>query len=194
MTARITLAVAAIVALGAHPTDAQVADSFAELSSTLKPGSTVFVLTVAGAYAPAIKGRVEKISGSILRLRVDGQDQDLDDREVVKIWERHRKAGKGAAVGLAVGAGIGMLGTNFFGLTRACGHGDHEACNWAPLDYAITAGLAGWGAGIGAVIGAFHVRERTLFSALPSATPRMTIAPLIAPTKKGVILVLDGFR
>ncbi len=190
MNARITIAVAAIVALGPGAAQAQVADSFVELASTLKPGSTVYVKTVAGAYGPPLKGRVEKISGTMLRLRVGGRDQDLDEREVVKIWERHRKTGKGALVGLTIGAGMGVLATNGFGLTRGCAGGDHEACNWAPLDFAITAGTAGWGAGIGAVIGAFHVRQRTLFSALRNGAPRVTIVPLLAPAKHGVTATL----
>ena len=189
MTVRI--AVALVVALLAtHPAHAQVADSFAELSATLKPGSTVYVRTVAGAYGPAIKGRVEKISGSTLRLRVGGQDQDFDEREVVKVWERHRKAGKGALVGLAVGAGIGVLATNGFGLTRGCAGGDHDACSWAPIEYAVTAGTAGWGAGIGAVIGAFHFRDRTLFSPLHSTSSRVTVAPLLGSGRAGAAATL----
>lgn len=168
----------------ASPTVAQTAaSSFAELQGRLKINQTVYVRylrpgDVAGGYGLGIKGRVLELSGSTLRLSVDGQRREFSERDVLVISERRKSRGKGALIGLAIGGGLGLLN-----LSKWCSGSDSDSCANAT---GALVGLAGLGAALGAAVAPEH--ERILFLApdLRQQPRTLTMTPFIGSGRKGL--------
>lgn len=149
---------AAATSASATSTALQVAaSSFGELQGRLKIGETVYV-EIAGVTTGrrgAIKGRALELSGSTLRLLVDGQRRDLAEREVLVVSERHRSRGKGALIGLAIGGGLGLLN-----VARWCRGTDRDSCGNAQGALVLLSGL---GAAFGSAVA--PEREHILYLA-----------------------------
>lgn len=154
----------ALTASVAFPAAAQTpVASFDDLAPTLKPHSTIYVQTADGlrAHRPAVKGTLVDLSASTLRLLVNDQTREFQEHDVRRVSTRHRNAKKGALIGLGAGTGLGLVA-----LMPGCSNDVELGCAfWL----GATLGLAGYGTGIGAAVGAVIVRERTLFAA-PDAT------------------------
>jgi hypothetical protein len=144
-----------LVAAGAVPGMAQVATpTFDDLRAESHHGETVYVTDLAGATT---KGRVLRISANSIALVVKNETREWPASEVTWITQRRGSAGRGALIGLAVGAVIGPL------LVALDNGADDYVLFFAPFS-------AGLGASIGAAIGAARRPERVLYVApSPSA-------------------------
>jgi len=167
----------ALVTGAAVPSTAQtVAATFDDLLADAYRGQTVYVADQAGT---TVKGRVVRFSATSLELLVNDEPRTWQVSDVAWIAQRHGHAGRGALVGLAVGAGFGA----FLFVANSSG----EDAGFA----LVLAGLfGGLGGGAGAAIGAAITSERVLYAAPARPTTRV-LAPIVAP---GVIGVRAHFR
>jgi hypothetical protein len=183
---RVVVAAIALLSLGAGaaPAAAQTAaSSFADLRGRLRPDQTVYVETavVVDEHAGGVKGQVLDLSGSTLRLLVNGQRREFSERDVLVVSERHNSAGKGAVIGLVVGVGLG-LGFDRW-LVNAIG-GDRS---FRSEDLLVTGLVAGLGAEIGALSGHSRQHQRVLFLTPDlKGTHTFTITPFVGSGRKGV--------
>jgi hypothetical protein len=146
---------AVVVAPAAAQTEAS---SFADLQGRLMPDQTVYVQTAdtVAASGRRIRGNVLELSGSTLRLLVNGQRREFSEPSVRAISVRRRYTGRGALIGLAGGAGVGLWGV------AASRDDDSETRAWAVLGLVFFGGL---GAGGGALAGHSLIRETDVFVA-----------------------------
>ena len=164
--ASITVVLAGVlVAAGAVPSMAQtVTPTFDDLRAESHHGETVYVTDLSGATT---KGRVLKISANSIALIVKNQTREWPASEVTWITQRRGSAGRGALIGLAVGAVIGPV------LVALDSGGDDYVLFFAPFS-------AGLGGGIGAAIGAARRPERVLY-AVGRRSTTVLVAPRLAP-------------
>jgi hypothetical protein len=164
-----------LVAGTAVPGTAQtMTATFDDLRDAAYRGQTVYVADQAGT---TVKGRVVRFSATSLELLVNGEPRTWHVSDVAWISQRHRHAGRGALVGLAMGA---CLGTLVF-----AANSDGEDAGFA----LVLAGLfGGIGSGAGAAIGAASRSEHVLYAARPTGR---VLAPIVAP---GVVGVRAHFR
>jgi hypothetical protein len=164
-----------LVAGTAVPGTAQtVTATFEDLRAEAYKGQTVYIADQAGT---TVKGRVVRISATSLELLVNGEPRTWPVSDVAWIAQRHRHAGRGALVGLAMGA---CLGTLIF-----AANSEGEDAGFALVLAGVFGGIGG---GAGAAIGAAARSERVLYAARPA---RRVLAPLVAP---GVVGVRAQFR
>ena len=96
-----------VVAAGAVPGMAQVATpTFKDLHAEGHRGEIVYVTDQGGT---TVKGRVVRISATSIDLLVNDGSREWAASDVARITQRRRHAVLGAAVGLAVGFGLGAL-------------------------------------------------------------------------------------
>ena len=138
--------------------------TFDDLRAESHHGETVYVTDLAGATT---RGRVLRISADSIALVVKNQIREWPASEVTWITQRRGSAGRGALIGLAVGAVIGPV------LVALDNGGDDYVLFFAPFS-------AGLGGGIGAAIGAARRPERVLYSAGRRSTT-VLVAPRLAP-------------
>jgi hypothetical protein len=169
---------------GAAPAAAQAAvSSFADLQGRLKADQTVYVETavVVDEHRGGVKGEVLDLSGSTLRLLVNGQRREFSERDVLVVSERHTGAGTGAVVGLSVGGVLGL------GFDRWLVNSIGSDRRFRSDDLVVTGLFAGLGAWIGASIGRAHERERVLFLAPDlKKSHTFTITPFVGSGRKGL--------
>jgi hypothetical protein len=160
--ALITVVLAGVlVAAGAVPSMAQtVTPTFDDLRAESHHGETVYVTDLAGATT---KGRVLRISANSIALIVKNQTREWPASEVTWITQRRGSAGRGALIGLAVGAVTGPV-------LVALDHGADDFVLW----------FAPFSAGLGASIGAARRPERVLYAAGRGSTT-VLVAPRPAP-------------
>ena len=142
----------------------RVPRTFDDLRAESHQGETVYVTDVAGATT---KGRVLRISANSIALVVKNQTRDWPASEVKWITQRRGSAGRGALIGLAVGA---VLGPALVALDNG---GDDYVLFFAPFS-------AGLGGGIGAASGAARRPQRVLYGA-DRRSARVLVAPRLAP-------------
>jgi hypothetical protein len=164
--ALITVVLAGVlVAAGAVPSMAQMV-TFDDLRAEGHRGEIVYVTDQGGTK---VKGRVVRISAMSIDLLVNDGSREWPASDVARITQRRGHAGRGALVGLAVGAGFGIvLALN----DGACQHGGYEGCGRddAEMALVLAALFGGIGGGAGAAIGAAIRPERVLYAApSPSA-------------------------
>jgi len=155
-----------LVAAGAVPSMAQMARTFDDLRADAHRGEIVSVMDQGGTK---VKGRVVRISATSIDLLVNDGSRTWAASDVAFITQRRGHAGRGALIGLAVGASSAVL----LVLTDGeCQNYHYEGC-WredAAAAWYIGAFLGGIGAGVGAAIGAAIRPERALYAApSPSA-------------------------
>ena len=161
--ALITVVLAGVlVAAGAVPSMAQMATrTFDDLRAEGHRGEIVYVTDQEGTE---VKGRVVRISATSIDLLVNDDSREWPASDVARITQRRGHAGRGALVGLAVGAGFGALLVLTDG---ACQHGGYEGCGRddAEMALVLAALFGGIGGGAGAAIGAAIRPERVLYAA-----------------------------
>jgi hypothetical protein len=176
-----------LTTIAAAPTAAQTAaSSFADLQGRLTADQTIYVQTaeVADEYGRGIKGKVLELSGSTLRLLVNGERRELSERDVLVISERHTRAGRGAVIGLAVGGALGLWFDRSL-RNAICGN-----CVVESDDLLIIALVAGLGTGFGAEIGHSLEHESVLFLAPDlRQSRRFTTTPFIGQGRKGLAAI-----
>jgi len=141
-----------------------VIPTFDDLRAESHHGETVHITDFAGATT---KGRVLRISANSIALTVKNETREWPASEVRWITQRRGSAGRGALIGLAVGAVIGPV------LVALDNGADDYVLFFAPFS-------AGLGASIGAAIGAARRPERVLYAAGRRSTT-LLVAPRLAP-------------
>ena len=132
------------------------------ISKVVKPGDTVTVLQTNGTK---IFGKVELVSASGLTLVAEGLRFQVAPDAIGQIDRHHRHPVRGLWIGTLIGAGLGFaLGS---GGTSDSGE------NWAGA-FAFVGAI--YGAGIGAIVGAFNQGPSTVYTAPPSK-PGIVITP-----------------
>ncbi len=135
----------------AHPALAQTpATTFDELRSRLSAGDRV---VVTGAQQQTIKGRLEELSPSSLRLLVDKQSHDVALRDVLRVERRTRDS---LVNGILIGAGIG--GAFFLKY-----YSENALCRGGCQFRSGALGIVGIGAAAGAGVDALITRRETVF-------------------------------
>jgi hypothetical protein len=147
----------------------------------LKADQTIYVqaANVTGGYGLGIKGKVLDLSGSTLRLRVDGQPREFSERDVLVVSERHRYTGTGALIGL--GAGAALEG---WAIAHYCGRSYSDGCSMTKGLWFFPVGLF---AAIGAMGGAQTEHERVLFLNHDlRQSPAFTLTPFVDSSRRGL--------
>ena len=173
--ASLALAIGVVLHASTHAAAQEPVKGFDQLSSRLRPGSTIYVTDATGRE---VKGKVLEVTSTSLSL--SGQ-RTFSESQVRAIFQRPPDSLKtGALVGLGVGVGTVMV------LTAMYGGGDG-----VELAYLYCGGI---GAAIGAGIDAAIPWPKQLVYAAPGGKPgaHLSVAPVITPRTKGVALSL-GF-
>jgi hypothetical protein len=172
-----------LVAAGAVPSMAQmVTRTFDNLSAEAHRGEIVYVTDQGGTK---VKGRVVSISATSIDLLVNDGSRKWAASDVAWITQRRGHAGRGALIGLAVGAVSGVLLAIGDGYCQ--NYGNHEGCARLDAEAALflAAFFGGIGAGTGAAIGAAIRPERVLYAA-PSPPSAHVFELRVAPGVIGV--------
>ena len=175
------LAAVILVLLPALAAAQEPVKSFDQLNTRLKPGDTVWVTDAQGRE---LRGRVTSFMPGALAIDAEGA-RTLRADEVRVDWNRrHDSLANGTLIGLAVGFGVGAA------LTYAACSGDE--CSWgagAMLTLLVTGAGAGAGAGVDAAIPG---RRQVVYRAPgASGSARLSLAPVITPRTKGVMVALS---
>jgi hypothetical protein len=155
---KIALLTALLAGSGATSATAQVVTpTFEDLRAGAYRGEIVSLTDRTGT---TVKGRVVRISTASIELLVNDGSREWQTPDVAYITQRHRHAGKGALIGLAIGAAVG-IGTVFS--DSSC----QERCAGEDAGFMLILGglLGGVGGGIGAAVGAATTSERVLYAA-----------------------------
>jgi hypothetical protein len=157
-----------------------VTDSFSELGSRVKLGSTLFVSDGEGH---PIKGKLTNITASSVSLKVGRHEQTFAVDRIRQITEQRRYTSRGATIGFLAGAGLVLLSE---ALT------DDDACSGYNADICSTGFTAemavvmgGLFAGVGAGIGAGITHERLVYRA-PTTAPSRSVALAALGSKPGI--------
>ena len=148
--------------------------------STVVSGREVWITTTSGSRLKVRVGSVGQTGLSVTG--TSGQGQTVRFDEITRIQKVSHRLRTGTIVGLAVGAGLGLLGT------AACTidtYGDPGCFTSFLLTY------AGIGAGIGALGGAIrnHTnRDDDTVYVAGVRTTTVTFAPIVSRTRKGAAL------
>jgi hypothetical protein len=140
----------------------------------LKRGARVSLTDDSG---PTIKATITAVSASSLTaVTARGNVETFSETHVRELARRQRNAGKGAKIGLGVGAALGLV--------EALQQDNSEEQVLA-LGGAIV--MAGMGAGVGALVGANVFSERMIYRA-PGANQHTTVAvaPILSKNRAGV--------
>lgn len=178
-TARRTFFVTTLLLAGQLSVAAQqLPSTLPDLRTSMWHGETVSVIDRAGA---TVKGRVVKITDDAITLSVHGQTHTVNGSDVGWITRRRAHAGRGALLGLSVGAAVGLF-------TYLHGRDYCETCG-ADTGFAFVLGamFGGIGGGIGAGVGAaIHSEEMLYAASTASPTPHRRTATVNSPATMSV--------
>jgi hypothetical protein len=153
-----------------------VTPTFDDLCAEGHRGEIVYVTDQGGTK---VKGRVVRISATSIDLLVNDGSREWAASDVARITQRRGRAGRGALVGLAFGAGFGA----FLAFTDGnCQHYGNRGCGRQDAEDALllAAFFGGIGGGAGAAIGAAIRPERVLYAA-PSPPSAQVFELRVAP-------------
>ena len=166
----------------------QVATSFEQLRSLVKPGATIYLTDASGRRT---KGKLGELSASSLELLArqtgpDGRETFVTKARLTQgdvrliLLERRDPLWKGTLIGLGVGAIPGA----FAGLA-GCAQYNSNACVTGPILGALMIG--GIGAGIGAAIDALITERTTVYYRAPSQrSSGVQVSPLFSKSGAGI--------
>lgn len=174
----ITFSAALVVLLAARPAGAQdIAGSFDQLRVLVKTGDRVRVTDTAGRD---MSGTIADLGPLSLTLLVSGVRQDLPEAEISTIRQRRPDPlANGARWGLAIGAGLGLLG----GIALASSEPNAGAL--IPIVAAVYGGI---GAGIGTGVDALISSEQVIYARRAKTSARVTLRPVVTPGRRGVLV------
>ena len=130
------------------------------IPATVESGLKVSVVDDRGS---SVEGRIQEVSGRVVRLSVRGGSRDIPIEQIVRI-ERPDSVKNGALIGLTVGVGSGLMAT----MSDPLG-------GWVLVSRTLGNGLIC--AGIGALIDAASDHRRTLYERGPR--PQARLRPVI---------------
>ncbi|MEN3340472.1 MAG: hypothetical protein V7647_4148 [Acidobacteriota bacterium] len=153
--------------------------SFETLSDKVKPGQTVYALDTEGRET---EGRLVRLSNTALTLRVAGADRDFPRSELTRLARRGDSVGNGAAIGMGIFAAWGLVGV----LNSSGGYSYID--EFGPgAGAAVVGGMAGIGAGIGALID-YAIKGRTVV--YRTQPPRVSASPVLLHGDRGIRLAV----
>lgn len=157
------------------------AATFEQLQSVVTPGDTV---TVTDAQGRDVRGRITLLSPASLAIDVDGTAREWRAGDVRLVRHRQRDSlVDGALIGLAAGAGTGLL------------IGAHVAVLTANIDdrrgeYTGALLVGAIGAAIGLGIDAARRDDVVVFRAGGATTASLRVMPLVMPRAQGIRAVV----
>ena len=160
------LTLMAFLSASAAPAAAQT------VPATVRSGLKVSVVDNRGT---SVEGRVQEVSDRFVRLTVRGGRRDIPIEDIVRI-ERPDTVKNGALIGLAVGAGTGLMAT----VSDPQGGG---------VLVSRTLGNGVICAGIGALLDAASDHRRTLYERGPR--PQARLRPFIGRHVRGVAATVE---
>jgi hypothetical protein len=159
----------------------EVGTSFGDLQKKLKPGATV---SVTDSEGKKVKGKLVELSPSSFTLLTGGRRLAFEHDRVQQVARIGRETGKGAGLGLLLGA----MGGAVMVLTNCNDCGDYAGA----FAFSAAALFGGIGAGVGAAVGHSRTYEEPLYRAPAAATAsRFTVTPLISKRGAGLNLALQ---
>jgi hypothetical protein len=157
-------------------------DSFSEIGSRVKLGSTVIINDAEGRR---VKGKLMNLSASSVSLRAAGHEQTFSADRVRYISEQRRYTRRGATIGFLAGVGLVIL-SEALSDDEACANSSDGVCSAAMVP-AFAAVMGGLFAGIGAGIGTGITHERLIYRAPNSARLKsLTLAPFVSKREAGI--------
>jgi hypothetical protein len=156
----VLLASALLAALPCPGAAQAVSPSFDDLRTEAHRGESVYVIDRAGVK---VKGRVLRIAPTSIELLVHDASRKWPASDVAWITQRRGNAGRGALVGLAIGAGLGVV----LVLTDSGCQPGFDDCGRRDAADALFLGslFGGFGGGVGAALGAVLRPEHILYAA-----------------------------
>jgi hypothetical protein len=153
----------------------QPADTLAQLSSLAASGDVVVVTDESGKR---LKGKIDRISATSLRLSVNGEYQDIEERSIREVTRKRLDSLKnGAWIGAGAGAGVAVAA--IIG-TCSSGGGCHAT---APASMLLV--FVGGGAGAGALIDRFVQKSERIFVAT-GLKRHLRLQPFFKHNSKGL--------
>ncbi len=134
--------------------------AFDDFRAEAHRGESVYVIDRAGAK---VKGRVLRIGPTSIELLVHDASRQWPASDVAWITQRRGNAGRGALMGLAIGAGVGVV----LVLTDSGCQPGYDDCGRRDAADALFLGslFGGFGGGVGAAVGAARRPEHILYAA-----------------------------
>jgi hypothetical protein len=155
--------------------NAQQARSFEQLQMLVRQNDRITVTETGG---PMIVGRVVELTDSTLQISTANAVRELSERDVLRITDRRPDSvGNGAKYGAIVGAILGAVGAIAFAVD------DYEDCTGCVV--ASVPIYTALGIGTGVAIDAMIVRERTIFTGLPTSA-RVFAKPVLSASNRGL--------
>lgn len=166
-----------LVIVTAPMVEAQVlASSFNQLQVLVKPGDTVRVTDGTGVEA---RGTIGALSPSSLEMVIEGNRRIFAENDVRTIRQRRGDSLKnGAWWGFGIMAGLALLGA-------ASEAPDNDDAGAVAVGVLASGGL---GAAIGVGVDAMIRSNEVVFSRPPGVSTRLTVSPLLAASRKGLLL------
>ena len=173
-----TLAFASLVAGCASAANAQaVPSSFRDLQFLVKPGDRV---TVVDSSGERITGRISELDASTLSVASATGPRRFTQDDVRVVRQRRPDPLKnGALIGVAFGAGMGLMTELSCGGNEYCGQ-----AGW------VTVGSTLWGLGVGVFTDAILKTSTDVFRHGPGTAGSLSVVPVVGSRTAGARLAL----
>jgi hypothetical protein len=176
---RWTLIVALLFASPALAEAQELASSFDQLRVLIKAGDR---LTIVDSTGQELRGRMTRLSSSVLEVDTDGRSRTLGESEVRTIRLRHSDTlANGAKWGFGAGCAFGLLG--------AIAISDEVSDGALPMFVAI---YGAFGAGVGVGIDGLVKSNDVIYSRPGTGSRAWSISPAVGRRGAGVRLAI-GF-
>lgn len=164
---------------GASTAEAQgVAGTLRELQLLVRPGEKV---TVTDTRGHEVRGRIETLTSSALVIEYQSERLEWTEAEITSVRQvRNDSLANGALIGLAAGAGFGLVGS-------LVSDASEDDSGWVALATAFYGGL---GAGIGVGVDAMIRKESVIFRPMGLPRAELRLVPLVGPSRQGVLVSL----
>jgi hypothetical protein len=146
------------------------AASFTEMS--VRPGDDVAVTSRSGAR---VLGRVNEVSGSILRLAGNTGTLEVAEADTLQIDRLGDPVWQGLTIGAVVGGGAGAA------VVKGC----EDYCPGAGKKAGVLLAVAGIGAAVGVLID-LTIQGRTRVFEAPKSTRRLLLTPSLASERRAL--------
>lgn len=169
VTSAAVMATILVLLVTTCPAHAQTRSGLGDLSKEIQQGQTLMLEHVDGRR---ITGELREINADGVLLLVDGTVITIPAAEIRELGVTSDSLRNGALIGLAIGAGVGMMAAATSG---SSGDGLVDAATAGPAALIGMAAGAGAGVGIGIGLDALVRRYRMLYSAPVQVTPITTV-------------------
>lgn len=160
------------------PASAQTSDAyFGDVASQLEEGERAIVWTMSGEK---VRGRVIRVSGEAIEVRLNGRDLEVLAPDVRRIERAGDRIWDGAGIGAAIGFGFGAI------TMATCEPG--FLCDHSLPAVLACGGMAGaFGFGVGA-LGDWLIRPDRLIFDRGDRVATLTVVPVLSAANSGVAI------